>query len=159
MRAAALLLLLAACHRAAPVEDTPGARLEAAAVARGLVADTQGGSPVGSWASDSDRLCIVPHGDRLRLGVLVDYGEGQGCAGTGEVRRDADRLKVQLGSCRFDARYDGDRIAFPAELPSACNALCTGRASLTALAVDRQSASASEAAMLRAPGGRRLCGD
>ena len=153
-----LLLLLAACGRAAPAPETPGARLEAAAVTRGLVPDASGGSLVGSWASDSDRLCVVPNDDKLRVGVLIDYGEGQGCAATGEATRKGDRLRIAFGPCRFEAEYDGERISFPAELPSACNAACTGRASLTALAVTRLSDSASEATTLRAPNGRALCG-
>ena len=158
MRALLLLLLLAGCDRAVRQADTPGDRLEAAAVARGLVPDARAGSPVGSWASESDRLCIVPAGRNLRIGALVDYGEGQGCVAMGDATRKGDRLRVRFGDCRFDARFDGDRIDFPAELPSACTAACTGRASLTALAVSRLSDSASEAATLRAPNGRALCG-
>ena len=158
MRALPILLLLVGCGRTEQRTDTPGARLEAAAVARGLVPDSQTGSLVGSWASESDRLCIVPAGNKLRVGALVDYGEGQGCAATGEATRKGDRLRVRFGSCRFDAHLDGDRIAFPAELPAACNAVCTGRASLTALTVARLSESASEGATLRAPNGRLLCG-
>lgn len=159
MRAlAALLLLLTACSRGEQAADTPGARLEQAAVARGLVPDTTGGSLVGSWAGETDRLCIVPAGEKLKVGALVDYGEGQGCAATGEATRKGDSLRIRFGACRFDARYDGERISFPAELPPACNAACSGRASLTALSVARLSDSVSEAATLRAPNGRALCG-
>ena len=158
MRAAALLLLLAGCQRAEPEADTPGARLEAAAVARGLVPDPNSGSLVGSWASETDRLCLVPRDDRLTMGVLVDYGEGQGCAGSGTAERRGERLKVAIDACRFDATYDGERISFPANLPDGCSALCTGRASLTALSVTRLSESGSEAATLRTPSGRLLCG-
>lgn len=158
MRAVALLLVLTACGRAEPAADTPGARLEAAAVARGLVPDPASGSLVGSWASDTDRLCVAPAGDRLRVGVVVDYGEGQGCAGSGTAERKGDRLMLTMGQCKFDARYDGERVVFPAALPDACAALCTGRASLSALSVARLSESASEAATLRAPNGWLLCG-
>lgn len=159
MRALLLLLLLAGCNGApAPKTDSPGARLEAAAVARGLVSDPNGGTPVGSWANESDRVCVVPAGPGLRLGASIDYGEGQGCAASGTAERRGDRLRVSFGACRFDAGYDGDRIVFPAELPAACDRYCTGRASLTALTVTRLSDSASEAASLRAANGRLLCG-
>lgn len=162
MRVLAVLMLLAACGQPAPPPpDTPGARLEAAAVARGLVADPASGSLYGSWASESDRLCVVPAPDRSdrqdRIGARVDYGEGQGCAAAGTVERDGATLRVEFGECRFDARYDGERITFPASLPPACERLCTGRASLTALTVERLSESVSEAATLRAADGRRLC--
>lgn len=159
MRALGVLLLLAGCERGAPPPspDTPGARLEAAAVARGLIADPASGSLQGSWGNDTDRLCIVGGTRRALIGARVDYGEGQGCAGAGTVERDGATLRVEFGACRFDAGYDGERISFPASLPSACEALCSGRASLTALTVERLSESASEAATLRAADGRLLC--
>lgn len=157
MRALAALLVLAACREAAPVPATPGARLEAAAVARGLVPDPASGSLFGSWASESDRLCIVPAGSGMRIGARIDYGEGQGCAASGTVERDGASVRVQFGNCRFDAAYDGERITFPPSLPPACERLCAGRASLTALTVERLSESVSEAAMLRAPDGKLLC--
>lgn len=164
MRAPLALMLagmLAACGSGtAPSasSDTSGARLEAAAVRTGLVDDPARASLVGSWALETDRLCALP-GPKglLRLGVLVDYGEGQGCAASGTARRDGDRVRVAFGACRFDARFDGDRIVFPAELPAACDRLCTGRASLAALTVERLSASTAEAETLRTPGGKLLC--
>lgn len=157
MRAILLLLVLAACHRAPPVADTPGARLEAVAIARGLVVDPARQTPIGSWASDTDHLCIVPVTPGLRIGASVDYGEGQACAAAGTAERHGDRLTVVFGGCRFDARFEGDRISFPAALPAECSRACIGRASLAALSVERLSDSASEAATLRAPGGRLLC--
>jgi len=150
-------MLLAGCDRAPPTPPSPGARLERAAAAAGLVPDAEHASIVGSWARDSDRVCVVPKGATTRIGVVSDYGEGQGCAASGTVERDATRLKVRLGECRFEARFDGERIAFPAELPIACAAACTGRATLAAVTVERLSGSASEAATLRSPRGRLLC--
>ena len=157
MRAALLLLALASCGQAPQPDTTPGGRLEEAAVARGLVADPSKAALTGVWASDVDRLCVLPAGGTLRLGASIDYGEGQGCAAAGTIKRDGDRLHVSFGECRFYATFDGERIAFPAALPAACSRLCTGRASLTALAVERLSESESEAAALRSPGGRSLC--
>ncbi len=163
MRRPALLavLLVFGCHqREAPAGgDAAGDRLERAATAAGIVADPARTSPIGAWARDTDRLCVVGAGSAgLRVGVLVDYGEGQGCAASGVARQRGETLSLGFGGCRFDARYDGERIVFPATLPSACDSLCTGRASLSALSVDRISSAASEAAQLRAPGGRALCG-
>lgn len=160
MRALALVLLLAACgERAAPHADTPGAALERAAVAEGLVVDPAAATLVGSWGRDADRVCVVgPDEGEQRIGAVVDHGEGVGCSAGGTVRRDGERLRVDLGGdCRFDARFDGERIVFPAEIPDACAARCTGRASLAALSVDRLSASASEAATLRGRGGATPC--
>lgn len=158
MRVLAILLLLAGCGQSEQAPDTPGARLEAAAIARGLVPDPTGGSLTGVWASEADRVCIVPSGAEMRLGVSIDYGEGQSCAASGSLRRDGDQLRVELRDCRFDASFDGERIVFPPELPAVCQRLCTGRASLSALSVERLSESASEAATMRASGGQRPCG-
>ncbi|WP_331041764.1 hypothetical protein [Sphingomonas sp.] len=155
-----LALVLSACgpQQRSSASNDAGAGLEAAASAAGLIADP-GGSLVGAWARDSDRVCIVPRADgTTRIGVVVDYGDGQACAASGIVQRSGDKLRVQLEDCRFEARFDGERLIFPAELPIACERLCRGRASLAALAVERQGASSSEAATLRGPGGRALCG-
>ena len=161
--AATLLLLAAGCDGR---NDTPspvgsaGARLERAAIGAGLVIDPASRSIVGAWARETDRACIVPDrgGEADRIGVLIDYGEGQGCAASGTVGRDGDRLDLRLGDCRLVARFDGERIVFPAEVPPACERLCTGRASLAAMTVERQSEAISEALNLRTPSGRSLCG-
>ena len=163
MRAAVLLLLsLAACDRTpvttAPPDDSPGGRLEAAALDRGLIADPGKAGLAGSWGSETDRLCVVPAGGALKLGASVDYGSDQACAASGTVVRAGDTLDVRFGACRFEARFEGDRIVFPAELPRACDRFCTGRASLASLAVERLSESISEAATTRTAGGTLLCG-
>ena len=159
MRLAILIaLVLAGCQRAQPRADSPGSRLEAVAMARGLAPDPTHLSPIGSWAADTDHLCVTPADHVLRIGAVIDYGDGQGCAASGSAEQRGDQLRVSFGECRFDARFDGDRIAFPAELPAPCVKACTGRASLAALTVERLSDSASEAAMLRGPNGKLLCG-
>lgn len=159
--ALALVGMLAACGSGtAPTAppDTSGARLEAAAIRTGLIDDPARASLVGSWALESDRLCVLPGATGLlRMGALVDYGEGQGCAASGTARREGDRVRVDFGACRFDARFDGDRIVFPADVPAACDQFCAGRASLAALTVERLSSSTAEAETLRSPGGKLLC--
>jgi hypothetical protein len=155
----AAALLLAACgERAAEKQaDSPGARLEVAARDAGLIPG-ENASLVGSWARDTDRLCVVPgsRGD-YRIGAVVDYGEGQSCAAAGTASRSGGKLDIRFGDCRFVARIDGDRIAFPAELPVDCERVCAGRASLAAVTVDRVSASAAEASTLKLGTGKPLC--
>ncbi len=161
MRWLLLALPLAACGGSEPAatDTSAGARLEAAATEAGMIADPKG-SIQGSWARDTDRVCVVDSdGGSSRIGATVDYGDGHGCAAAGTVSRSGERLRVAFGSCRFEARFDGDRIAFPAELPAACDALCTGRASLGALTVERLSQSRAEASTLRSAKGQLLCGD
>jgi hypothetical protein len=156
----ALTLVLAACGKPQPAtpDDDPGARLEAAATGAGLIPDPRHASLTGSWALDTDRACVVPGNKGVsRIGLLVDYGDGQGCAAGGTVERDGERLTVKAGRCTVKARFDGERIVFPPDLPGECAALCTGRASLESFTVEQVSGSASEAATLRTPSGRPLC--
>lgn len=161
MRLLAAFILLAGCTAQQPADDgqrSAGNTLETAAIAAGLVADPATAALDGAWARDTDRACIVPKDDGgHRIGVLVDYGEGQGCAGSGEVKRRGAGLSISLGDCRFDAQFDGDRIVFPTVLPDACDALCRGRASLASMTVERVSGSISEAQTLGTSNGRLLC--
>jgi hypothetical protein len=160
-RVLALALLLTACgQQPAARQDGAGVRLEEAARQAGLVADPATATLAGSWARDTDRLCALPDVDEagtFRIGAAIDYGEGQGCAAAGTARRRGDRVAVTFGACRFEATFDGERIAFPAELPAACDRFCTGRASLAAMTVDRLGTSPSEAETLRSPTGTLLC--
>jgi len=159
-RALLLALMLGGCGREATtaVADSAGAQLEAAAETAGIVPDPN--APLqGSWARDTDRVCVIGTEKTARIGVSIDYGEDQACAGSGTVERSGDAMKLAFGACKFDARFDGDRIVFPAKVPDACESLCTGRASLAALTVDRLSESRSEAATLRSTKGKLLCGN
>ncbi|KQM65008.1 hypothetical protein ASE75_08100 [Sphingomonas sp. Leaf17] len=160
-RILALTLMVTACGPADPAgnDGSAGAALEAAAVTAGLVPDPTRAVLTGLWSRDSDRMCIVAGSGRdLRVGAIVDYGEGAGCAASGTAQRSTDTLAITFGACRIDATFDGERIVFPAEVPAACESLCTGRASLAALDVAQVSESVSEARALRGTTGQALCG-
>ena len=162
-RALALAVLLVGCGqpRAPTAGETAGAALERVAVARGIVADPAKLDPVGLYGSESDWVCVVPSGDGYRVGAAVDYGEGQGCFATGTARKPSrarETLDVGFGdACRVSVRVEADRVTFPATLPAGCDRFCTGRASLAALAADRISASATEAASAVTGSGAKLC--
>lgn len=162
MRAGAPLaaLLLAACSGG----DAPNAQqpqdLESAAIERGLVSDPTARDIAGVYARDTDRLCIVPQGEGYRVGVTVDYGDGNACTASGTLRRSGGRLRVRLGegeTCSFTARIDSAAIRFPGVLPDGCKSFCRGRATLTAIEAARMSDSAAEAAATRDAAGRQLC--
>ena len=168
MRRAALAaaLLLAACDRepAAPAPaattEAPGAALERAAIAAGAIVDPGALDPAGAYASDTDRICVVAQGGSYRVGASIDYGEGQRCLARGEGRARKQQLRIDFGAgCTLEARFDGERIVFPAVVSGACERHCIGRASLSALSAERLSAAASEARAMRAPDGRPLCVD
>ncbi|MEH3039591.1 MAG: hypothetical protein PGN21_05950 [Sphingomonas paucimobilis] len=153
---AAAVLVLAGCSQGpVPSAEPDGAALEQAAIARGVVRDPATAQPVGLYAREGDRLCVTAK----RIGVFVDYGEGIGCSARGRYARDGERLRIDFGKdCAFDAAFDGDGVRFPGSLPTGCEAACRGRASLSGLQFDRLSDSGSEAAALRDPAGRGLCG-
>ncbi|GAA0731615.1 hypothetical protein [Sphingomonas japonica] len=159
MRVALAALLLAGCSQIEPSSAPKGPPdLETAAIERGLVIDPATVDLVGLYARAGDRLCITGGAGRYRIGAFVEYGEGQRCTARGTVARSGDTLTIAFGEgCRFDARYDGIRIAFPGRLPAACAQSCEGRASLEGLATERLSDSPSEAAALRDPDDRPLC--
>lgn len=161
MRYAALALLLAGCGEKAPdaaVSQPAGAALERAALAAELIHDPAKLDPAGAYASDTDRICIVPAGAAYRFGASVDYGDRQACIARGTASG-RETLRVDLGEdCRFDARFDGQRIVFPATLPPTCGRRCTGRATLTALSAALLSHASSEAKAMQAPDGEPLCG-
>ena len=141
-----------------PPPRTPGDQLESAAEAAGVVSDPARVDPAGLYARDTDRVCLVLDGaGAYRAGALISYDGGQGCAASGTATRSGDRLNVAFGHCRFAARFEGDRVSFPAELPASCAAVCTGRATLAALSAERLSNSPAEASALRDPHGRALC--
>ncbi|MGN6279911.1 MAG: hypothetical protein ACTHM8_14485 [Sphingomonas sp.] len=135
-----------------------GARLEQAAIATGVVRDPASADLTGVYASDPERVCVVPAAREFRIGVTLDYGEGQQCSASGSLKRSGDKLKVDLGDgCAFDARFDGQGIKFPGALPDACQRKCTGRATMAGLSVDTLSNSLSEATTLADAKGRALC--
>ena len=139
---------------------TPASGLEAAAIEAGVIADPAGTDITGLYARDTDRVCIVPTATAYRIGVFVDYGEDQTCGASGVVRHVGETLEVnfpQAPGCAFGARFEGDRIVVPGQVPEACQQLCQGRASIAALDLERLSVSASEASTLRDAKGKLLC--
>lgn len=153
------LLALASCPVTRRAEVTAVPTLEEAAIARGLVRDPADIDLTGLYARDTDRLCITGTLSDYRIGAYVDYGDGIACNASGSVARDGQRLRVDFGEdCRFDARFDGERVTFPARVPAGCRAKCNKRASLAALEVQRLSGSRAEAAAMRNGKGEQPCG-
>jgi hypothetical protein len=158
------LLMLAACSRGAAPTENKTARaetgLEAAAIQAGVIPDPNDTDITGLYARDTDRVCIVPGASAYRIGVYVAYDERENCGGSGTATRSGENVHVEMDGaqgCGFDARFEGDRLVFPARVPDGCQKICSHRASLAALDVDRLSESVSEASTLRDGKGRLLC--
>jgi hypothetical protein len=140
------------------VSGGAGARLEQAAIATGVIRDPESADLTGVYASDPERVCVVPVAQDFRIGVTLDYGEGQQCSAGGSLKRSGDALQLDLGDgCAFEARFDGQGIKFPGALPDACQKKCTGRATMAGLSVDTLSSSLSEATALTDAQGQALC--
>lgn len=157
----AALLLVAGCSPdAAGADQAGGAALEKAAIAAGVIRDPATTEIAGLYARDTDRVCIVPvKAGGYRLGASVDYGS-ETCSAAGSVTRSGERLRIAFDAapgCSFDAQLDGDRIIFPGQVPTACERLCSDRASFAALEADLLSDALSEAAAMRDAKGTPLC--
>ncbi|MCC2975758.1 hypothetical protein LK533_03590 [Sphingomonas sp. PL-96] len=156
---AALALALAACSGGGDPANTEAPDLETVAIERGVVRDPGDGSITGLYQRGGDRLCLVPAGETLRIGAFVLNGGRLGCSASGTARQSGDHLRIDFGNaCELDARIEGTRIIFPANLPPQCAQRCTARATFSGLRVEQMSDVLSEAAALRDPRGRAVCG-
>lgn len=156
----AVLLLLAACDGKGGGESA-GARLEAAAIERGVIPDPADLHLAGAYGRGADRLCVAERDGALKLGIDVAYGDDLGCTARGSATQDGEDIDITLDGaegCRFTARFDGKQIAFPGRLPEGCATFCDAPASLAGLTVDRLSGAASEVRAMRAQQGSLLCG-
>lgn len=160
IRGAVLLVsLLTACSPARDPreDDAAGRALEAAARDAGIVSDVA--EATGVYAAGEDRLCLTGSAPRYRIGVSVDFGEGQRCIARGTAQGRGDLL-IDLGQgCTFTAKRNGDQLLFPVRTPTACARSCQGRATLDTLALDRLSEASGEATRLRGADGKLLCAD
>lgn len=151
-----LALLLAGCGGGeADTRNAAGEALEAAAIARGVVADPASATFAGAYGRGADRVCV----NGTAIGIDASYGEEIACTARGTANRDGERVAITLGSggCAFDARFDGDQLLLPGQLPDACAAFCDAPASLAGLAVDRLSAAPAETLAMRGSDGTALC--
>lgn len=160
--AIALAMVLAGCSQDQDPTNAAAPDLETVAIERGVVRDPEDDRITGLYERGGDRLCLVSAGgrtDALRVGAYVLNGGRLGCSASGTAERSGDRLRVDFGKgCTVDARIDESRILFPAKLPAPCARRCTASGTFDGLRVERMSDVVSEAAALRDPRGRAICG-
>lgn len=169
-RRLAAVLLLAGCGADAdpPPEPTTTSTTTSEALDRAAIASGQLPDPAaptaGSYFADTDigadRVCLVSggEGEPMRIGLSVSYGTGGVCVGRGTATGTGRRLKVRLGdACAFTGSVEAEGFAIPGSLPTGCQALCNGRASLAGVTVPKGSDSEAEALALVDPSGAPLC--
>lgn len=157
--AATALLLLAGCGSGGD-EESAGARLEAAAIERGVIPGPDSLRVVGAYGRGADRACVIERDGGLKLGVDVAYGGELGCTARGTAKQDGEDIDITLDGaegCRFTARFDGGELVFPGRLPDSCATFCDAPASLAGLTVDRLSDAAAEVRAMRGQQGSLLC--
>ena len=151
-------LALAACGAQPGDSAASSPDLETAAIQRGLLPDPVSADPVGLYARDTDRLCIVEGKGGYRVGLTTDFGEGIACNGSAIGALSGDRVTLKFSEeCQVEAAFRGDRITLPGKVPDGCKTLCRGRASLAGVDVSRLSNSGSEARAMRGANGKLLC--
>lgn len=157
----ALLIVVAGCQNSASpsAPGAPRSELDRAAIEAGVIPDPRA-DIAGFYARGGDRVCIVNDAGRYRIGAVMEIDRDLRCEGSGTVRRDGALLNIRFDGverCRISARYDGDRISFAGTVPAECAALCTQRASFSAMEVVRLGQAEVEVSKPRRPDGKSLC--
>lgn len=168
------VLLLAGCDRPPPATETKAIDahnpLELAARERGVVrpeADEPTGVFERAHELGRDAMCVVPDGaGRWRFAVTAAFGTSLSCRARGSVERDGDGWRFTFAGvedCSVLLHEQEDELRLPGRLPSQCDSLCPGHASLAGLRLPRASWSAADAKRLQmvGEGGNivRPCGD
>jgi len=153
-------LLLTGCDRPPPEQearsidaDNP---LELAARERGVVRP-DAAEPTGVFERahelGRDAMCVVPDGaGRWRFAVSAAFGTGFSCRASGSVAREGDGWRFTFAGvedCSVVLREEEDELRLPGSLPSQCDSLCPGRASLAGLRLPRASWSVADAKRLQ----------
>lgn len=169
-----MLLLLTACQRteAPPAPSAPeaaapssGSGLEKAAIKAGVIADISRISPIGLYQrrheAGRDLLCVAPDAKgELHFGMEAIFGVEEGCRGRGTARRAGDRLVLRFAGrprCLIVAQYDGDRVAMPGVVDTACSRLCDRRGSFEGVSFPRIAGEAGAALRAEGRDGGALC--
>ena len=165
-----LPLLLAACgaqdsmtNSGAPAStasapgDSPATSTPAAAVQTASLTGLYEGGP----AERRNQLCVIDRatGD-ARFGLVL-WGPGsEGCSGAGSAVRRGDALRLTMSGdepCAIDARIEGTRVSFPAQLPPGCAYYCSRGARIAGAAFDKTGGTAEDAMRAQDLAGDRLC--
>jgi hypothetical protein len=107
------------------------------------------------------QMCIVEAGGRARFGIVVLSSASESCSGNGVAVRSGDGLRLSMQgdeACTIEARIEGTRVAFPAQLPAGCAYYCSRGARLGGAAFDKTGGTEADAARAEDLAGDRLCG-
>ena len=155
------LSLLAGCGGGDPdtgnratAESSP---TRTAVATAGLTGLYEGGAP-----ARPNQLCVIDKGaGNSRFGLIV-WSEGvNSCAGVGQAVREGATLRLQMQgdeTCEIAARFEGDTVILPSEIPSGCSYYCAAGASLAGARLTRAGSAAEDAMKAKDFAGDPLCG-
>lgn len=166
-------LVLAGCSETRAGDDEAAVTpLDAAAIEAGVITDPHSIDLAGSFAdtggTGSDAFCA--RGSREQgysVGVLVTFGGSSQCEGQGRAALSGEQARISLtrtatgeavDDCSFTARFDGSGLALAGSLPSACQAVCSARASLAGASFALVEPGDGAAGKTRGRAIARLCG-
>jgi hypothetical protein len=160
-----LLLLLGACgtqdslsNNGAPIAapgETPSVPAQAVQTATLVGLYESGGSGTGN------QMCVLDRATgNARFGLVVRGAGEQGCSGAGEAVRQGDTLRLTMAgdeACTIEARIEGTRIAFPAQLAPGCAYYCSSGAGMAGVTLDKTGGTPEDAMRAVDLVGDRLC--
>lgn len=172
MRRTALLLpllLLGACRAQESVSNngagaTPPASPGGSGAAPGAPAQTATltGLYESGTAPARSQICMIESAGRARFGLVARLPGGESCSGSGTATRSGSALRLVMEgdeACTIDARIDGTRVAFPAQLPAGCSYYCSRGGRLAGAAFDKTGGTEADARRAEDLVGDPLCGD
>jgi hypothetical protein len=165
------LLLLSACNRGGDAggngaattgaeegrasRQTPAA--ERGAAGKGLTGLYEGGS-----GDQKSQLCMIAKGasDQAEFGLVVWGANQHSCLGSGEATRSGERLTLKMAgdeTCSIDARIQGGKVMFPANLLAGCDYYCAASATMARATFNRSGSTKADALKARDIAGDPLC--
>lgn len=162
------LLLLGACRAQESLNNnaagsTPGT--SGAAGSLSPAAEIQTATLTGLYESGAapqrSRLCAIESGGSARFGLVHWSSPTESCSSSGTARRSGNLLRLTMEGdepCTIDARIEGTRVSFPAQLAAGCAYYCSRSARLTGANFDKTGGAEADALRAEDLIGDRLCG-
>ncbi len=174
MKKAALLLLplllLGACRAQEGMSNnaagaTPGAAPAGPGGSGTPAAPVQTATLTGLYESGTppqrSQMCMVEQGGSARFGLVSWSAPGESCSGAGTAVRSGNALRLTMQGdepCTIEARIEGTRVTFPANLPAGCAYYCSRGARLAGASFDKTGGTEADAARAEDLIGDPLCG-
>jgi hypothetical protein len=165
------LLLLAACQAPESLSNngassTPVSGTAPAGGSSEPAAPVQTATLTGLYESGAaprrSQMCVTERaGASARFGIVHWSGASESCSGSGTAARSGNVLRLTMEgdeACTIDARIDGTRVSFPANLPAGCAYYCSRGGRLAGATFDKTGGAEADALRAEDLVGDRLCG-